>query len=478
MRRTLVFSILTLCLALPLASPRCNAQGEPIIHFKPQQADAALLTAYSKLAPGATQDSLFIIALPANAASTAVTLSANVTNGNNAKLEIQEIVFSPTDYSYSWRTIAQNPSAKEISTTVSNPTAYRVLRTEGTDTTKKRIWILFDNVHLTDIYIDDRCDARTLTPRFNYDRSTIIEELFAYPDLTSSYLLPINSIGRIYFKNFQWLDDRLTPLTDFSTSTLKIDAPPPLEPHGYRLIVTNFYGRVLSASSPLLDPISVMAEMNVQYIDKPDSPAAPWQPAGKTLTHEAPLFLKLGDNAKNADSLFWTIRNDPRAVRSGEKDTLFFIKALASERITPEIDKNLFSAGTYIATLRAKNNRIGCSDTANLTIHVDSSLINTREIPNVFTPNGDFINDVFRLKNPETSVRSIRNFKIEIFNRNGQQVYSYSGPPRAWEGWNGKQKNNGPDEPQGVYFFIIQAEGWDGKSFRGETYRGFIHLYR
>lgn len=480
MPRVFISPFLVLLLLLGCASSYSRAQGVPQLTFKALQYNAALRTAYAQPKNEKDQDSIFIITAPTAGALANVTLSGKVENAPNATLEIQKIVFSATDYSYSWQTIANAPSAKDISTpiAIASPDAYRLLRIEGNDTLQKRIWVLIDDVQLLDLYIEDNCNARTLSPRFNYDRSTIIEERFTYSDLTSKYLLPINTIGRIYFKDFKWLDDRHAQLTDFSTNTLILKDPAPLEPQGYRLVVTNFYDRQLSATSPLRDPISVESVLNVQYIDKPDAPTPTWQTAGKSLTHEAPLHLTLADNSKNADSVVWTIRNDPRAVRSGEADTLFMAATLAGERATHEINPDIFSAGIYIATLRTVNNRKGCVDTANLTINVDSSLINMREIPNVFTPNGDFINDVFRFKDPANSVKSIRKFSIEIFNRGGQRVYFYSGNPRAWDGWNGKRKNAGADEPQGVYFFVIRAEGWDGKTFRGETYRSFVHLYR
>lgn len=474
----------SLCIALLLllgcGSRLGHAQGTPLLAFKPLQYNASLRTAYAEPKRDGAQDSIFIIAAVGTGAPTAITLAGKVGNAPNATLEIQKIVFSPTDYTYTWETIKKEPSAQRVEATITPaaPAAYRLLRVAGTDTLQKRIWVLIDDVQLLGLFTDDRCKARTITPRFNYDRSTITDERFTYLDLTSQYLLPINAIGRIYFKNFQWLDDRRTPLTDFSSSTLVIQNPAPLVAQGYRLVVTNFYGRTLSAATPVLEPIGVESILNVQYIDRPEAAAPTWQAAGKTLTHEAPLYLKLADDSKNADSVVWTIRNDPRATRAGAPDTLFIARTPANAHAAHEIDHRLFSAGTYVATLRTVNNRKGCLDTANFIATVDSSLINMREIPNVFTPNGDFINDQFRIKDPESSVKSIRNFSIEIFNRGGQPVYSYRGNPRAWEGWNGKRKNVGGDEPQGVYFFIIHADGWDGKSFRGETYRGFVHLYR
>ncbi len=66
----------------------------------------------------------------------------------------------------------------------------------------------------------------------------------------------------------------------------------------------------------------------------------------------------------------------------------------------------------------------------------------TLNIPNIFTPNGDGINDNFHIKysnRPE-------GFSIHIFTRNGQKVYSSANPDFVWDG-------NGMSS--GTYFYII-----------------------
>jgi len=68
-------------------------------------------------------------------------------------------------------------------------------------------------------------------------------------------------------------------------------------------------------------------------------------------------------------------------------------------------------------------------------------------LPNVFTPNDDGKNDRFKPKiNGEIS-----EYKIQIFNRWGKEVYESSD---AEDGWNGKNFNNGGENTEGVYFFI------------------------
>ncbi len=72
-------------------------------------------------------------------------------------------------------------------------------------------------------------------------------------------------------------------------------------------------------------------------------------------------------------------------------------------------------------------------------------------IPNVFTPNGDGLNDFFRMVGlpPE----NVTQFNMQIFNRWGQVVYSSID---IREGWDGKMK--GEVCPEGDYVWVIFYE--------------------
>ena len=80
------------------------------------------------------------------------------------------------------------------------------------------------------------------------------------------------------------------------------------------------------------------------------------------------------------------------------------------------------------------------------------------EAPNVFTPNGDGINDVFKLKTME----KLFDFEIRLFNRWGNQVYAYKGEPEEFS-WDGTLYGNGQGAPDGVYFYVATFKNYKGK---------------
>ncbi len=82
------------------------------------------------------------------------------------------------------------------------------------------------------------------------------------------------------------------------------------------------------------------------------------------------------------------------------------------------------------------------------------------ELPNVFTPNGDGVNDVFEIKDLE---KNYPNFEIQFFDRNGAVLYSYShngdinATPIWWDG-----THKGKKLPTGTYYFSLNYNQ-DGK---------------
>jgi trimeric autotransporter adhesin len=103
-------------------------------------------------------------------------------------------------------------------------------------------------------------------------------------------------------------------------------------------------------------------------------------------------------------------------------------------------DHQYTNIGTYLVTLIITDNN-GCQDTTIDTIKVKD--IYTLYIPNVFTPNGDGINDYFF---PQGVSVDPDNFDMYIFDRWGNMMFHTS----KWladinrsEGWNGTQDNNG-----------------------------------
>ena len=67
-------------------------------------------------------------------------------------------------------------------------------------------------------------------------------------------------------------------------------------------------------------------------------------------------------------------------------------------------------------------------------------------MPNAFTPNGDNMNDLFRLKD----VGLVRGFHMMVYNRLGQQIFETSNPEKGWDG-----TLNGIQQPSGTYVWFI-----------------------
>ncbi len=86
-------------------------------------------------------------------------------------------------------------------------------------------------------------------------------------------------------------------------------------------------------------------------------------------------------------------------------------------------------------------------------------------VPNIFTPNGDMNNDVFKL-----TTTNATEVIMKINNRWGNSVYEGSGLDPFWDG-----KVNGTLVADGVYFLQYTVKGLMGKEITGQ---GFIQLIR
>lgn len=82
------------------------------------------------------------------------------------------------------------------------------------------------------------------------------------------------------------------------------------------------------------------------------------------------------------------------------------------------------------------------------------------DLPNVFTPNADGVNDVWKAR----KYTDVGKFRIDVVNRWGVKVYTSTRPDFQW---NGKLNGNGSDCPDGPYFYMAEFEAQaEGKVFR------------
>ncbi|MBQ6156815.1 MAG: gliding motility-associated C-terminal domain-containing protein [Bacteroidales bacterium] len=135
------------------------------------------------------------------------------------------------------------------------------------------------------------------------------------------------------------------------------------------------------------------------------------------------------------------------------------------------------SWGDYNVTLHVESNS-GCSSEITHTIVIESDLI----FPNVITPNGDGINDVWAIENLNTNVNpedpdGYRNNRLQIFDRWGKKVYdakNYDTYAKDGTVYPGQQIFNGEGLSDGVYYYSFHYKG----KAKTITFNGSITIVR
>lgn len=105
------------------------------------------------------------------------------------------------------------------------------------------------------------------------------------------------------------------------------------------------------------------------------------------------------------------------------------------------------------------------TDSVKITV-CDIPLTSDISVPNIFTPNNDGINDVFKI-----TCKNILTLHCRIYDRWGILVEELTAPNQVWDA----RTTSGMVASDGVYYYIIEAKGEDSKSY---SEKGFIHLIR
>lgn len=119
------------------------------------------------------------------------------------------------------------------------------------------------------------------------------------------------------------------------------------------------------------------------------------------------------------------------------------------QSITPNVNPPL---GQITYTLHA-NSAQGCGNvTDDVTVYVHHDIY----IANAFTPNGDGVNDVFRILPYDKYVVK----RFTIYNRLGYAVFTAGNASAAWDG-----TKNGQPQPAGTYVYYAEMALPNGKTF-------------
>ena len=118
--------------------------------------------------------------------------------------------------------------------------------------------------------------------------------------------------------------------------------------------------------------------------------------------------------------------------------------SINNSSFTPNLTYPNLLPGDYTITVQDAN---GCEFNKVATIN------SICMFPNAISPNGDKLNDIFNLNGCNV-------VKLEIFNRYGRKVNSYSNYTDQWDGTN----SNGEALPDGTYFYVAEMKGGVSKS--------------
>jgi gliding motility-associated-like protein len=322
---------------------------------------------------------------------------------------------------------------------------YQVEVSDGSSTTTYRAWVFNNWIQTQASIVDSDCSHFVLNGTYSaasmayYDPASG-EKTVLQPNYTAIWQSSGNQVAR---------------------SMLTTIYSPPAVNTNYTLTLSDNYG---SSSTTNITYNSI--------VPKADFTVEP-------ATGEAPLKVQFNNASQNADTYEWTLYKDidvikQEAAKAKGQPVDSVLRKLSADNFTYTYE----NSGHYKVKLMAvKTNAVNliCSDSLYFKdqyIVADTSWV---QVPNVFTPNGDNVNDQFTIQ-----VQSLKSLKMTIFNRWGRKVYSYDNnnvtsgkDTESHAVWNGKI--GGSYASPGVYFYVIEAQGRDNK-YRKKT--GFVHLFR
>lgn len=344
---------------------------------------------------------------------------------------------SDPTYTYTWSKYDSSTSSfvdlSETSFKINNlkDGKYKVIAQRGADVLEEQAWV-FNNTNSSSV-------------DFTLDKNTCDGVFFNYK--FTPWQIPINSASKPAVTKDAYKIELLKNNIVFKTSLF--DSYEGQELHFFDDTAfeneASFSVRVSEYACLLLESEKIKASTSV--ID----PVFVYD-AGPS---EAPFEVNFSHSSNKIDTYEWLLYKEKQILKENEEDGL------------TEDDDNLIEGGTsilsdfkfiylhpgeykvkFIATTNVNSER--CTYTYELEpdkyIKVDSSLV---ELPNVFTPNGDGINDEFCIK-----AKSLRSFKATVFNRWGRVMHTWTNEDDCWDG-----KVGGKIASAGTYFIVISAKG-------------------
>lgn len=300
------------------------------------------------------------------------------------------------------------------------------------------IWVIDYSLYpiaLNSLTTDGNCDKLTINTNFN------VPDLIYYDKNNSRKTLPriFNLAYTDYvFKDKAWQDSPVS--TDYTYPFTQISVNPPKKDISI-CITGDSYAKELGLTPQKIctDYKSVAVECHISASIEKRSGTNEYKrddSNNNTLIGSGPLVVYF-ENKSNPTAAFfeWKIYNNMTP-------TNYYRYSEENVRYT------FNETGNYTALLKVMNAEGNCVGEDSVKVSVLESLL---DIPNAFSPNGDGINDEFRVV-----FKSLKTYSITIFNRWGIVVYKSTDPSQGWDG-----KIGGKVAAMGTYYYVIEATGTD-----------------
>ena len=379
-------------------------------------------------------------------------LTASSANGESGSFEWQKYNVQTGIFDF-FRSDLTGTSTSTISNLEDG--CYRVKITTISGETTYTAWAFNNYIVATAEIPESDCNSFTLKGAFETPQ-------LIYTDLPTGNPLELSKDIQV-----SWLDGTVV----ISKVITYKNYSPPTKNTDYTLEVTDRFTCVGRAN---VQYISIVTKASFTYVlegqEKKSDP-------NKT---EAPLTVTFTNTSENGDLgkyewfFFKDLQKIKEEIKAGTfKDSIMAVVYNDSPVYTFE------ETGTYMVELVSKkvSEPTTCTDTFYMKdyIVVDSSFI---EAPNVFTPNGDGLNDKYAIK-----FFSMKTVKVTIVNRWGKVVHTWESnnvqgfynsaesiPQSVWDG-----KIGGKFATPGVYYYVVEGIGRDGTRRKAN---GFFHLFR
>ncbi|MEX0983236.1 MAG: gliding motility-associated C-terminal domain-containing protein [Bacteroidales bacterium] len=363
------------------------------------------------------------------------------------------------------------PVASEIGISTSTVTGlneggYQVQVSNGTDTDTTFIaWVMLNSLV---VYTEKDENGELESFRSGCSDGNFIV-IAGGVEIDSFYYYDPVSHERILYPNdfdIRWTSDN-PDLTIFNPTNkdamgANYSNAPPYKDTYYILSATDSTG-MTEVDSVFYDTKHTKAEFTVKYLDKV---TLDWEDELGTGfekekgSKDAPLSVRFFNESQNGYEFTWVYL-----------DTTDELTGLSTKEMDVTSDENFepeftyYTANRYYYPYLVSESDAGCIDTFRLEDGirvVPSQLV----IPNVFTPNGDEINDVFKFKH-----QSLKECRITISDRWGRVVYRKKiDNIYEWEGWRGTILNTEREAPEGQYYYVVEGMGFDNVEYKDPNY--------